>query len=220
VAAARQALAEALARGQARHPAVPRNLPLIDEVRDVYRRSAGATPRLSQAELAAWYEQQLANVDDMIAFRAAPLRFDPDAFVPADVRARWMALPSEVEIRDRPVGLSYDVEELPDGTKQGTVRLLLPEKIARTLVESELPVFDRPVRFTVSRGARGAVRAASLDELQELLSRPWSSEEKGKERGGRNARDDRGGKRGGDRGNDRGPWKGKGKGGGGKRRRR
>jgi hypothetical protein len=112
------------------------------------------------------------------------------------------------------------VEELPDGTKQGTVRLLLPEKIARTLVESELPVVDRPVRFTVSRGARGAVRAASLEELQELLSRPWSSEEKGKERGGRNARDDRGGKRGGDRGNDRGPWKGKGKGGGGKRRRR
>jgi ATP-dependent helicase HrpA len=219
---ARKALAEALARGQARHPAVPRNLPFIEEVRDVYRRSAGETPRLSQSELAAWYEQQLADVNDMMAFRSKPLRFDPDALVPADVRARWMALPSEIEIRDRPIPLSYDVEELSDGTKQGTVRLLLPEKIARSLVESELPQFDRPVRFTVSRGARGAVRASSLDELQELLSRPWSSEEKSGDRGGRRERDDRGGKRGGrnsDRGNDRGPWKGKGKGGGGKRRR-
>jgi hypothetical protein len=56
-------------------------------------------------------------------------------------------------------------------------RLRLPEKIARTLTEAELPVLDRPLRFVVLRGQRGAVRARTLDELQEALDRPWSPDE-------------------------------------------
>jgi hypothetical protein len=55
--------------------------------------------------------------------------------------------------------------------------LVLPEKVARSLVEDELPVLDRPLRFAVHRGARGAARAASLGELQDVLDRPWSPEE-------------------------------------------
>jgi ATP-dependent helicase HrpA len=50
----------------------------------------------------------------------------------------------------------------------------LPEKMARTLTGDELPRLDRPVRFTVLRGSRGAVRASTLDELQDILDRPWS----------------------------------------------
>jgi hypothetical protein len=46
--------------------------------------------------------------------------------------------------------------------------------MARSLAEEELPVLDRPLRFAVHRGARGSVKAASLDELRELLERPWS----------------------------------------------
>ena len=56
-------------------------------------------------------------------------------------------------------------------------RLRLPEKIARSLTESELPTLDRPLRFVVLRGQRGAVRARTLDELQEALDRPWSPDE-------------------------------------------
>jgi hypothetical protein len=56
-------------------------------------------------------------------------------------------------------------------------RLRLPEKIARTLTEMEVPTLDRPVRFVVLRGQRGAVRADSLDELQEGLAQPWSPDE-------------------------------------------
>jgi tryptophan 2,3-dioxygenase len=58
----------------------------------------------------------------------------------------------------------------------------LPEKLARSLVDEELPALDRPLRFVVLRGPRGAVRAASLAELQALLDRPWSPDEALQER--------------------------------------
>ena len=58
------------------------------------------------------------------------------------------------------------------------VRLRLPEKLARTLVEEELPVLDRPLRFVVTRGARGAVRATDLQTLQERLDLPFTEQER------------------------------------------
>jgi hypothetical protein len=166
---------------------------------------------LQQADLAAWYEAQLAEVHDLQSFRAASLRFDAEAFVPREVRGRWMALPGAVEIRDRTIALHYEVEESPDGAAQGVVRLQLPEKVARTLVEEELPVLDRPLRFVVTRGARGSVRGDSLAEVQEALRQPWSQEERPM-RTGHGDRRDRGG-----RGPHRGPPMPKGRGG---RRRR
>src|SRR5688500_20106320 len=45
------------------------------------------------------------------------------------------------------------------------------------MAEEELPVLERPLRFVVIRGQRGAIRANTLDELQEALSHPWSPEE-------------------------------------------
>ncbi len=179
---ARKVLAEALARGEARHPAIPRNRPLIDEVREVRRRSGGRTARLSQADLAAWYERELAGVTGLAEFRSAPLRFDADAFVPAAERAKWLALPSEIRVRDRDVELHYEVEETPDGPL-GVVRLHMPEKIARSLVKEELPTLDRPMRFAVARGARGTIKADTLEEAQEELRRPWMREEAEPKRG-------------------------------------
>jgi hypothetical protein len=172
----RSVLADALARGEARHPALKRHRAEIEELREVYRRSGGATPRFGVAELTPLYERALQGVRSMDAFRAAPLAIDFSALVPPTERARWLTLPSVAVIRDREVPLDYDVETA-DGQPRGVVRLRLPEKLARTLSEDELPAFDRPVRFTVLRGPRGAVRAATLDELQELLDRPWSPDE-------------------------------------------
>ncbi len=208
---ARHALADALARSEARHHAVPRNRPAIEEVREVHRRSGGRTAKLGFAELVAWYETQLAGVSDLHTFRTAALRFDADAFVPAAERARWMALPGAVEIRDRTVTIHYEVEQLADGNLRGVAQLQLPEKLARSLVEAELPTLDRPLRFVVTRGARGTVRADSLHEVQEILARPWSSDEtsRGSDRGrreDRGGRNDRAGKKGG-----RPPWAPKGK---------
>jgi hypothetical protein len=173
---ARRVLAEALARGEARHPGARRNQEAIDALRETYRRSGGETPKFGFAELASLYEQQLADVDSMAEFRHTVVTVDADEVVPADVRARYAALPSHVSVRGREVEIHYDVEEGTHGLF-GVARLRLPEKLARTLVEEELPVLDRPLRFIVTRGARGAARADTLETLQEELDRPFSESE-------------------------------------------
>jgi ATP-dependent helicase HrpA len=173
---ARHILAEALARGEARHFAVKKNREAIDEIREAYKRSGGETKRLGLPELTALYEEQLADVGSMDDFRAAQLIVNKDMFVPRDGQERLARLPDQVTIRDRDVDIDYDVEER-DGGRRGVARLRLPEKIARSLTEAEIPKLDRPVRFVVLRGQRGAVRADTLDELQERLTQPWSPDE-------------------------------------------
>jgi hypothetical protein len=188
---ARHALAEALARGEARHPGVHRNRDAVEEVRETYRRSGGATPRLGMAELTALYEQQLAGVNSMSDFRHARVNFDADAIVPREVRERYADLPGTVEVRGKDVEIQYDVEE-NEGVPFGVARLRLPEKIARNLSEAELPTLDRPLRFVVTRGMRGAARAATLEELQDELDRPFTREEiEGFERVKNRQRDER-----------------------------
>jgi hypothetical protein len=74
------------------------------------------------------------------------------------------------------VEIDYDVEETDTGPV-GVARLRLPEKVARSLTAGEIPALDRPVRFVVLRGQRGAVRARTLEELQTQLDQPWTDEE-------------------------------------------
>ena len=174
---ARHALAEALARGEAEHPAVRRNQPAIDEVRELWRRSGGRTAKLGVPELTALYEARLEGVTSMEEFLARPLALGLDALVPPGTREQLLSLPDAVFIRDREVPLAYEVEQDDTGEPFGVVRLDLPEKLARTLVEEELPLLDRPVRFVVGRGRRGALHADSLPDLQELLDMPWMPDE-------------------------------------------
>jgi hypothetical protein len=190
---ARKVLASGLARGEARHPAVRRNRRAIEELRELYRRSGGTTPRLTQADLESRYEALLAGITTMDAFRSAPLTLDLWPLVGREDRERLLALPSTVAVRGKWIDVEYDLEaasseqrtasseQLPAiGDHRSAIpvaRLRLPEKLARTLVEEELPALDRPLRFVVHRGPRGAVRAASLGELQALLDRPWSPDE-------------------------------------------
>ncbi|MGQ0646767.1 MAG: DEAD/DEAH box helicase [Gemmatimonadaceae bacterium] len=183
--AARRALADALAREEARHPAVKRNRDAIAEMRELHRRSGARTPRTGQVELRAMYEALLSTVSSVREYRAASLRLDLSGLVDAAERARLLALPEYVEVRGVPVGIDYDVE---DGDPPLAVaRLVLPEKLARTLAQEELPVLDRPLRFAVHRGQRGSARADSLSELQELLDRPWMPDERPSRREGREA---------------------------------
>lgn len=189
--AARRAIAEALARGETRHVAVKRNRAAIEEARELYRRSAGTTPRLGLAELTAMYEEALGEVRSIREYRGAPLRLPRTGWVSPEERERLLALPGHLDLRNKPVGIEYDVEEGggEDGRPAtvGVARLVLPEKLARTLVDEELPRLDRPLRFVVHRGQRGSVRAATLRELQELLDRPWSPDER---QAGREERDE------------------------------
>jgi hypothetical protein len=173
-----RALAESLARGQVRHPSVKRNRAAIEEIRQTYRRSGGETPRLKFEDLAGWYERELSGITSMNDLRNARLVLDRDEFVPREVREKFAQLPDSVVIRDREIDIEYDVEDR-EGQLVAVARLRLPEKLARGLTEAELPVLDRPLRFVVIRGQRGALRADSLDELQEALDRPWSPDEIG-----------------------------------------
>ena len=175
---ARQVLADALARGEARHFSVRTNQPLIDAVREAYRRSGGALPRLSQADLAALYLERLQSVRSLSDFKAADLDLGRalEARSPRAERARYDALPAHTTVRDREVEIDYDVEDTDQGPV-GVAKLRLPEKIARSLTEGEIPALDRPVRFVVLRGQRGSVRARTLDELQTQLDQPWTDEE-------------------------------------------
>jgi len=197
---ARHLLAEGAARGELRHAAVRRNQPIVDEIREVWRRLGGITPRLSQAELTAWYEQRMGNSASWEEIRSLPLLLDRRDFVSDGQLAQSRALPGAVEIRDRTASIDYDVEEHEQGLV-AVARVRLPEKLARTLTVEELPVLDRPLRFQVVRGARGSVRAVDLYELQEKLDQPYTDDER--EAMARPPRESRGGRgsdrRGGDR---------------------
>jgi ATP-dependent helicase HrpA len=175
---ARRVLADALARGEARHFSVRTNQPLIDAVREAYRRSGGALPRLSQADLSALYSERLQGVRSLSEFKAADLDLGRalEARSPRADRVRYDALPAHTTVRDREVEIDYDVEET-DAGPVGVARLRLPEKIARSLTEGEVPALDRPVRFVVLRGQRGSVRARTLEDLQTQLDQPWTEEE-------------------------------------------
>ena len=173
---ARRALADAMAKGQARHASVKRNRASVEKIRDTWRKSGGATPRFRLSDLTSWYEDRLAGISSMNEFQNARFPLDPEEIVPRDVRDRYSHLPETAVIRDREIDIEYDVEE-SDGRFTGVARLRLPEKLARSLTEQELPVLDRPLRFVVIRGQRGAIRADTLEELQEALDRPWSPDE-------------------------------------------
>ena len=173
---ARRVLAEAMAKGQARHSSVKRNRAAVEKIRETWRRSGGKTPRFRLSDLTSWYEHRLAGITSLNDFRNARFTLDADEIVPRGIREQYENLPETALIRDREVDIEYDVEDA-DGEPIGVARLRLPEKLAKNLTEEELPVLDRPVRFVVIRGQRGAIRADTLEDLQEQLDRPWSPDE-------------------------------------------
>jgi hypothetical protein len=176
---ARRTLSEALANYEAKHVAVHKNREAIEEVRELYRRSGGQTPRLGFADLTEFYKKQLdeQKIDSVLEFRNATFTLKVEDFVSAEQRTQLFALPKTVRVRKHEAEIAYELEDQPGGVRQGVARIRLPEKLARTLTEKELPKLDRPFRFVVIRGHRGAVRADSLDELQRLLEQTAPEED-------------------------------------------
>src|SRR5439155_1695290 len=130
-----------------------------------WRRSGG---QLSQAGGEGTSEQiaaQLASVSSWDEFIGTRIVLDPDAAIPERERHRLDSLPSSVFLYGDRVPVDYDVEQ----GVGGIVRLRLKEGQARRLHPKDLPAFDRPVRYTVTRGKHEAVRASSLDELRSGL---------------------------------------------------
>jgi ATP-dependent helicase HrpA len=119
----------------------------------------------------------LTGIESVEDLRHQQLRMTWDDWISPAQRAQYDTLPHQVAVRDRQVPIEYDVEERDDGSVFGVARLRLPEKLARTLVEEELPPCDRPYRFVVLRGQRGSARGRTLGELQQALDAPWMPDE-------------------------------------------
>src|SRR3989454_1365840 len=117
------------------------------------------------------------------AFINARPVLDVDEMVPEAERRALEALPASVHLYGDRVPVDYEVEQ-----GMGVLRLRLKEGQARRLQPRDLPPLDRPVRFTVLRGKREAVRSDSLEDLRRQLSGLSRGERQRLKRGGRRGR--------------------------------
>ncbi|MQA90609.1 MAG: DEAD/DEAH box helicase [Gemmatimonas sp.] len=163
--AARRALAEAMAAGAAYHRDIRGNQAVFRELREVYRRSGGATAEASESALADYFEEKLAGIGSLSEFADADLKLAVDDFVPRAERRRWLSLPDAITLAGGAYPLDYAIEG-----GEAIVRARIPEKVLRQLTEADVPVLDRPLHWTVLRGKKGAVKAATLESARELAS--------------------------------------------------
>jgi hypothetical protein len=180
---ARNALIAAVLAGETPHPDQGRIRRALERFGHYWRRSGGRLEQADRERIAAELATQLAHVNSWDAFIATRLTLDPDAAIPEHQRQHLDELPSSIFLYGDRVPVDYDVEQ-----GAGVVRLRLKEGQARRLHPKDLPEFDRPVRFTVTRGKHEAVRASSLDELRKGLRSLGTAHRARVSRGGRRPR--------------------------------
>jgi hypothetical protein len=179
---ARDALTQALVRGATSHPNQQSVARAAARLVDYWKRSGGTLKEASPASVASVVKEQLAAVGSWDAFMEQPLELRVEGILSQGAREGLDALPSSAAIFGDRVPLTYDIER-----GVGVARLRLREKQARRLRAADLPTVPRPLRFSVFRGRREVVRAATLEELQRaLLALP--SERRGQRRGRRSRR--------------------------------
>lgn len=202
---ARDALADALLEGDTPHPDQGRIKRALTELGELWRRSGGTLEAIATPVLRARIRESLAGVTSWQGFLGTRVTLDADSLVDGSLRPRLLELPSMVHLLGDAVPLDYEVE---DGL--GVVVLRLREGQLRRLQEADLPRVDRPLRFSVMRGAKPAIHGKTLDELREAI-RTEPRERTGRHtefrsprhRGGRGGGGSRGGRPGG-RGGKRG----------------
>ena len=181
--AARAALVEALLAGHTPHPDQARVRRALERLGSYWRRSGGRLTQAATEHVTARLAAQLARVGSWDEFINARLELDVDQMVPEAERRALDALPASVHLYGDRVPVDYEVEQ-----GIGVVRLRLKEGQARRLQPRDLPPLDRPVRFTVLRGKREAVRSDSLEDLRRQLSGLSRGERQRLARSGRGGR--------------------------------
>ena len=162
--AMKDGLIEALLSGATVHPGQVRIRQDLSELGELHRRSGGDLAQAETASLKADLRRQLRDVTGWASFLRTRLSLDPADRIPPEVSDKLWALPDKVQLLGDAVPLDYDLESgVP------VVRLRLREGQARRLKPRDLPELDRPLRFTVVRGQGPALRARSLDEMQQAL---------------------------------------------------
>jgi len=180
---ARAGLVAALIQGRAPHPDQRAVRRALERCGELWRRSGGTLAEVATERLTTRLLEQLDGVSGWEAFLARRLALDADTIIPADVRAALDALPASLHFYGDRVPLDYDLEQ-----SVGVVRLRLKEGQARRLRPDDLPALDRPLRFTVIRGKRPAIQAASLEDMQRQLTQLPRTERTRVVRGGRRPR--------------------------------
>jgi hypothetical protein len=181
--AARSALVDALLGGHTPHPDQARLRRALERLGFYWRRSGGRLAQASGDNARAALAAQFAQVASWDGFINTRLAIDVDQLIPEAERRALEALPASVHLYGDRVPVDYEVEQ-----GGGVVRLRLKEGQARRLQPRDLPPFDRPVRFTVVRGKREAVRSDSLDDLRRQLSGLSRGERQRLARAGRRGR--------------------------------
>ena len=181
--AARDALVQALLAGETPHPDQGRLRRGLERLGFYWRRSGGRLAEAATDRVAAVLASQLARVGSWEDFLGTRLVLDVDAMIPEQQRQALEALPSSVHLYGDRVPVDYEVER-----GVGVLRLRLKEGQARRLQPGDVPPFDRPVRFTVLRGKREALRSDSVEELRRGLSGLSRNERQRLAHGGRRRR--------------------------------
>jgi len=180
---ARHALVEAVLGGATPHPDQAKIRRVLERLGHYWRRSGGRLTQAGAEHVGAEIAAQLSAVNSWDEFIGTRIHLDADAAVPEHERERLDALPGSIFLYGDRVPVDYEVEQ---GT--GVIRLRLKEGQARRLRPNDLPPFDRPVRFTVTRGKHEAVRASSLEELRQGLRGLGSAQRARMTRGARRRR--------------------------------
>ncbi len=163
--AARAGLVQGLLAGETPHPDQGKLRRALERFGFYWRRSGGRLPQAATERLAASIASQIDGVTSWDKFTHARINLDVEEAIPAAVRKELEALPSSVHLYGDRVPVDYEVEQ-----GIGVARLRLKEGQARRLQPRDLPPFDRPLRFTVLRGKREALRADDLDDLRRQLT--------------------------------------------------
>lgn len=172
---ARDALAEALLAGITPHPDQAAVRHALQRLGFYWRRSGGTLAAAASERSQRRMRGQLEGVNSWSDFVDRRLHLGVEEVVPADERARLEALPASLHLFGDRIAIEYEVERTG-----GAARLRLREGQARRLRPADLPSLDRPVRFTVVRGKREALRAESLQELQRMLRTVPHAERRGR----------------------------------------
>ena len=177
LASARDVLAEGLASGEIVHPDASRLRRAVTILDELWRRSGGTLAALAPAALRARIRAQLDAVESWDDFQHRRLALDPAELVDEATRATLDALPATMRVRGDAAPIDYELE---NGVAVARVRL--KEGQAKRVRVDELPVLDRPLRFSVQRGRHPPVLAETVQELHDLLRRglkPPRSDDRG-----------------------------------------
>jgi ATP-dependent helicase HrpA len=163
--AARGALVEAVMSGVAHHRHARHVRQTLERLGELWRRSAGTLGGVDASVIRAALANRLRRLRRFEDFLQADLALEVGDFVDPAHRRTLEALPSHVTIGGERCPLAYEV-----ASGLGVARAHLPERLARSLTEADMPHLDRPLMFRVDRARGPAIDAASVAELRRALS--------------------------------------------------